>query len=105
MDAQAAPTIADQPDALRYEAHVESELAGFIDYQWRGDRRVLVHTEVLPAFEGKGIGAALARFVFEEAMAANQRVTVTCPFLRTYLERHPEYLPISMPPRQASGQG
>ena len=94
------PTIADHPDALRYEAHLDSLLAGFIDYQWRGDRQVLLHTEVLPAFEGRGIGAALARFVFEDAIASRRRLTVKCPFLRTYLERHPEYRVSTMPPGQ-----
>ncbi|MBI2762609.1 MAG: N-acetyltransferase [Chloroflexi bacterium] len=104
MNTQAAPSVNDEPDALRYEAHMNSELAGFIDYEWRGDRRVLVHTEVLPGFSGEGIGSALARFAFEAALVAGRRVTVRCPFLRTYLERHPEYASISAPPRQGPGQ-
>lgn len=93
------PTILDQPGALRYEARLDSVLAGFIDYQWRGDRQVLLHTEVLPTFEGRGIGAALARFVFEDAIASGRRLTVKCPFLRTYLERHPQHAVGSMAPR------
>lgn len=98
-----SPTIADRPDAGRYEAHVGGELAGFVDYRWMGDRRVLLHTEVLPAFEGRGIGSSLARHILDAAVASDTRVTVKCPFIRTYVERHPEYAGITTQPRAARG--
>lgn len=95
--------VTDEPDAVRYEAHVGTELAGFVEYRLVGDRRILLHTEVLPAFGGRGIGAAMARHVLDEARASERRVTVKCPFLRTYVERHPEYRAITEPPRRTSG--
>ena len=101
----ASPSISDRPDASRYEAQVEGALAGFVDYRWMGGRRVLIHTEVMPAFEGRGVGSALARNILEEAIATGTRVTVKCPFIRTYVERHPAYAVITtpLPDRTRSG--
>lgn len=95
--------VMDQPAAMRYEAHLGTEYAGFLEYRLVGDRRILLHTEVLPAFGGRGIGAAMARHVLEEARTSERRVTVKCPFLRAYVERHPEYLAITETPRRVPG--
>ncbi|MES2210433.1 MAG: GNAT family N-acetyltransferase [Chloroflexota bacterium] len=95
--------VTDQRAAMRYEAHIGTELAGFVEYRWVGRRRVLLHTEVLPAFGGRGIGVAMARHVLEDALASELRVTVKCPFIRVYVERHPEYAAITTPPRRHSG--
>jgi predicted GNAT family acetyltransferase len=95
----AAPdlTIADHAAENRYEAHLGDELAGFLEYRLAGARRILIHTEVLPSFAGRGIGAALARHVLDEALATGARVTPKCPFVRAWLERHPEYVSIVTP--------
>jgi predicted GNAT family acetyltransferase len=95
----AAPdlTITDDADARRYEAHLGDELAGFLEYRMAGTRRILIHTEVFAAFGGRGVGAALARQALDEARAAGTRVTVKCPFIRSWLERHPEYASIVTP--------
>lgn len=100
---QADLTITDQPTAMRYEARLGTELAGFVEYRLLAGRRVLLHTEVLPGFAGRGIGAALARHVLDAAIASNVRVTVKCPFIRTYVERHPQYAAITSLPSRSSG--
>jgi predicted GNAT family acetyltransferase len=51
----------------------------------------LIHTEVPPALEGRGYGGALARTALEYAREKHLRVVPRCPFVRSYLERHPEY--------------
>lgn len=51
----------------------------------------LIHTEVPPVLEGRGYGAALARAALEYAREKHLRVVPRCPFVRSYLERHPEY--------------
>lgn len=84
-------TIVDRPDAARYEAFLGEQAVGFVEYRLAGSRRVLLHTEVDPAFEGRGIAGAMARHILEEARAASSRVTAKCPFIRSWLERHPEY--------------
>jgi predicted GNAT family acetyltransferase len=92
MDRQAVQ-IADVPPANRYEARRGDELVGFIDYRRVNGRLALIHTEVPPAFEGQGIAGAMARFVLEGARSRHDRVTIRCPYLRTYIERHPELAP------------
>jgi predicted GNAT family acetyltransferase len=82
--------VADAPDAQRYEALLDGELAGVLEYVVKRGRIALVHTEVSPAFEGRGIGAALARFALDDARRRGLRVIASCPYVRSYLARHPE---------------
>jgi predicted GNAT family acetyltransferase len=82
--------ILDVPEADRYEAHLDGELAGFIDYKLRGARIALVHTQVLPAFEGRGVAGDMVRFALDDARRRGLRVIATCPYVRAYVERHPE---------------
>jgi uncharacterized protein len=84
------PTVTDAPEAQRYEAHLDSELAGVLEYVVKRGRIALVHTEVAPAFEGRGVGAALARFALDDARGRGLRVIASCPYVRSYLQKHPE---------------
>jgi uncharacterized protein len=84
------PTIVDDEAVGRYEARFGPDLAGFLDYVVKRDRIALIHTEVLPASRGKGIGELLAQFALDDARRRNLRVIVICPYVRAYVERHPE---------------
>ncbi len=88
------PSIADAPERQRYEAHLDGTLAGVLDYVVRRDRIILVHTEVPPEFEGRGVAAALTRFALDDARRLGRRVIVTCSYVKRYLSRHPEDLDI-----------
>ncbi len=83
--------ITDAPEASRYEATLDGELAGVLEYVVKHERLALVHTEVDPRFEGRGIGSALARFGLEDARRRGLRVIPSCPYVRAFLERHHEY--------------
>jgi uncharacterized protein len=84
-------TVTDAPDRSRYEARVDGELAGFAEYQRRGDLVVFIHTEVDPAFEGKGVGGSIAREVLDDVRRRELRARLRCPFLAEWASRHPEY--------------
>jgi predicted GNAT family acetyltransferase len=83
--------VIDVPEASRYEALDGGELVGVLEYRRLARRITLVHTEVRPDQEGRGIGARLARVALDEARATGRQVRPLCPFVRSYLERHPEY--------------
>ena len=83
-------TILDDEGASRYEAREDGELAGFIDYIVRRDRIALIHTETLAHYQGRGIADRLVRFALSDARRRSLRVIVKCPYVRAFVERHPE---------------
>lgn len=84
-------TIADIPAAQRYELRLGDRRAAVAEYRTIRGRRVLYHTEVDPAFEGRGVGSRLARHVLDEVRRLGMPVRIKCPFLLAFIERHPEY--------------
>src|SRR6476469_6234967 len=83
--------VVDHPDQLRYVISVDGAPAGAAAYVLRGGRRIFVHTEVDPAYEGKGLGSRLAHDALELARASGRPIVPLCPFIAAYLGRHPEY--------------
>jgi uncharacterized protein len=86
----ARPVITDAIARDRYEAHLDRELAGVLEYKVTRGRIALIHTEVLPVHEGRGVGSALVRFALDDAHRRELRVIATCPYVKDYLTRHPE---------------
>lgn len=82
--------IVDAVDHGRLEAALEGTLAGFLEYVVRRGRIALIHTEVLPGFECRGIAARLVRWALDDARRRGRLVIATCPYVRAYLEKHPE---------------
>jgi predicted GNAT family acetyltransferase len=92
IDTGAGVELVDNPDAQRYEAYVDGGLAGYLLYERRSGRVVLVHTEVVDAaFEGHGVGGRLAAFALDDLRARGLRAVAQCPFVASYVRRHPEY--------------
>lgn len=81
----------DRPDAGRYEASINGEYAGHLEYELHGTDLVARHTEVDPTFEGEGVGSTLVRHVLDHVRDTGMRVVPTCPFVRSYIDRHPDY--------------
>jgi len=80
------------PDQSRYEAWLDGERAGFAQYQVDQGTIVFTHTEVDDRFEGRGVGSALARGALDDVRAVGERrVVARCPFIKGYIEKHPEY--------------
>jgi predicted GNAT family acetyltransferase len=81
----------DNADRSQYELETDAGLA-FMTYRDspRG-HRVLVHTEVPPAMQGLGVGSRLVKAVLDDARAHGRPIVPACEFVKSYLERHPEY--------------
>jgi len=84
--------VVDNPDKHRFEAQVAGAVAGFSNYERRGPKIDLTHIEVEGDFEGQGIGSILARRSLDAARDDGLSVLPHCPFVKRYIERHPEYL-------------
>ncbi len=95
--------VTDNPVELQYEIHVDGVLAGLIRYVREDDGTVaLVHTEVDPGIEGHGLGGKLVAGALDDARARGLRVRPLCPFVASYIKRHPEYADLTSPPGRAS---
>ncbi len=77
-------------EANRFEVKKDGELAE-LDYQLQDDRIIFTHTGVPDSLEGQGIGGALAKAGLTYAREHNLQVVPLCPFVRSYIERKPEY--------------
>ena len=85
------PVVTDQPDQSRYELRVGGELAGFLVYRLSGQQINLIHTEVDPRFQGAGLATHLARFSLDDARKRDLAVLPSCPYIRSWIRKHPEY--------------
>lgn len=83
--------FADAPDRSRYELRSGDQLLGFIDYRLSEHAIVLVHTEVPEAFSGQGHAARLAEGALADARERGLRVVPSCPYVASYIEKHPEH--------------
>lgn len=84
------PTVTDNPERSRLEAHVDGELAGWLDYRPAGPSIIVAHTEVADGHARQGLGGRLVRRALEAARADGKTVIPTCPFANAYIDRHPE---------------
>jgi uncharacterized protein len=89
--ADADPVVTDNPAESRYELHLGGELAGSVRYHLRGQQITLIHTEVDPRFQGAGLATHLARYSLDDARKRNLAVLPSCPYIRSWIRRHPEY--------------
>ena len=91
QDAAGEVVVRDNPAQRRYEIYVGDALAGFTDYHAQPGLVTVLHTEVDPAFEGRGVGSALVRGMLEDIRSREARVLAVCPFVSAFLKRHGEY--------------
>jgi uncharacterized protein len=82
--------VSNDPEAGVFRASVDGRAAGIVAYRQDGDVYDLLHTEVDDAFEGQGVGSELVHQVLGEIRAAGARVRPSCPFVRRYVQRHPD---------------
>jgi len=77
----------------QFEIKLGSSLA-VLEYRLSGDTIQFLHTEVPDDMAGKGIGGQLAKAGLEYAREHHLKVAPFCPFVGSYIKRHPEYLPL-----------
>jgi predicted GNAT family acetyltransferase len=91
LDSREPAVVTDNEAESRFEIRVGGELAGFIGYILDESLIDLVHTEVDPRFQGGGLAGQLARASLDSARNRGLAVLPTCPFIRSWIRKHPEY--------------
>lgn len=82
------PTVTRNDAASRYEIRVGDTLAGFAEFKERRGEILFTHTEVDPAFQGKGLAPVLASRALADAVASGTTIVPYCPYIARYLTRN-----------------
>jgi predicted GNAT family acetyltransferase len=86
-----ALTVNDVPDRNRFEARDDETIAGYAEYiRTNAGLIVFTHTEVNREYEGQGVGSALAEAGLDYARAEGLSVLPICPFIASWISRHPD---------------
>jgi predicted GNAT family acetyltransferase len=84
--------VRDNPDEQRFEIRADGELAGFAQYRPFKGGLAFMHTQIDQQFEGKGLASVLVREALDDVRTRGVEVLPFCPFVRGYIEKHPEYV-------------
>ena len=82
--------VIDNKEKERFEIDLDGKTA-LIDYSEQNGVVAMMHTEVPPEFEGKGVGSKLVKGALDLVKNENKRVRPLCTFVAAYIKRHPEY--------------
>lgn len=86
-----ATTVSEVPERHRYEISLDGALAGYTLFTVDGDVATMPHTEIYPGFEGQGLATTLIQAALDDARARGLTVVPRCPFVRAFIEQHPDY--------------
>lgn len=75
----------------RYTIAVEGKTVGLATFKDRGNNRVFDHTEVDPAYGGRGLATILVEHALNDTRDAGKRIVPVCSMVATVLKNHPEY--------------
>jgi len=87
----------DNANERRYELWIEDVRAGLTTYALAPGEITFLHTEIEPEYQGRGWAGWLAVAMLDDARQRHLVVHPRCPFIRSYIVRHPEYADIVAP--------
>ena len=93
--------MVDAADRDRFELLDGDEVVGFIQYTRRPGQISFLHTEIDDEHEGEGLASELAAAALDTARDDGLAVLPFCPFVNSYIRRHPEYLDLVPEDRKA----
>lgn len=95
-DRTGAPTAVTE-ETNRFTIAVDGNTVGLIDFIDRDGRRIFPHTEIQPAYEGRGLATILVAAALEATRDAGLRIVPSCSMVSGYIAKHPEYQPLVDP--------
>lgn len=84
-------TFIHQAEANRYEALIDGQVVGTLDYSLTGKKMVIERTETVHDFRGQGVARTLTRFAFDDARTRGLIVDPKCTYAKYFVDQHPEY--------------
>jgi predicted GNAT family acetyltransferase len=97
--ADSQPRVVDNAQAGRFEIQLDGQRVGVAMYNRSGSTLSFTHTVIDSRFSGRGLGSTLAQSALDTVRAEGLSVLPFCPFIRDYMEEHPEYIQL-VPPEQ-----
>ncbi len=83
--------IQENPIIQRYEWIDNNRVIGFVDYYVFDSVCMIMHTEVLPALAGRGLGSLLAGKAMGHIDEIGKTVVPICGFFVHYLRKNPQH--------------
>ena len=74
-----------------YEILLDGVRVGCAFTEVRGHTVVFTHTEIDPAYEGRGLAGQLARAALDDVRARGEQVIARCEFIKGWISKHPDY--------------
>lgn len=78
------------PNEKKYYAIIDGH-EGHVAYTESDGKRNFHHTYVAPELRGKGVAEAVVRHALDDTRKEGHGYVATCPFVKKFIERHPEY--------------
>ena len=86
--ADGTDVVRDNLAASRFEITIQDETA-YLEYERQLGRIRLIHTEVPPRLQGRGLASRLAKHALETARADRLTIIAECPVVQAYLRKNP----------------
>lgn len=83
--------LIDNQEQKQYEFHIGNDIPKIEYIKTKNGEIYLTHTETPEALEGKGIASALVKAVLNDIDAKGLRLVPLCPFVVSYIRKHPEW--------------
>lgn len=89
-DKTGAPTtVSSEPG--RFTISVDGSPVGYAEFTDRAGRRTFFHTEVDPAFQGRGLATIVVAAALAATRDAGLRIVAPCSMVADYLEKSAAY--------------
>lgn len=95
-DRTGAPTTV-TAETNRFTIAVDGTTVGLVDFIDRDGRRIFPHTEIQPAYEGRGLATIVVAAALQATRDAGLRIVPSCSMVSGYIAKHPEYQPLVDP--------
>ena len=78
-------------DRNRFELRHDGAAIGTLEYSYDGDATVLQRIEVDREYSGQGLAARFTESVLTQLGDAQEAVIPSCPYVRGYILKHPQW--------------